>query len=169
MILGKYNTIKYNDVANAPGIAISIYLQGCPHHCKGCFNPETWDFNGGHELTEELLEDLFENKINANGIKRSLCILGGEPLCEANETTTRALALMAKKYNINVYVWTGYVLEELEKTDLLFEIFENIDFLIDGPFIEEERDLTLKMRGSRNQRVIDIKKYLTKDKNYVII
>ena len=169
MILGKYNTIKYNDVANAPGIAISIYLQGCPHHCKGCFNPETWDFNGGQELTEELLKDLFENKINANGIKRSLCILGGEPLCEANETTTHTLALMAKKYNINVYVWTGYVLEELEKTDLLFEIFENIDFLIDGPFIEEEKDLTLKMRGSRNQRVIDIKKYLTKDKNYVII
>jgi anaerobic ribonucleoside-triphosphate reductase activating protein len=76
---------------------------------------------------------------------------------------------MAKKYNVDVYIWTGYVLEELEKTDLLFEIFENADYLIDGPFIEEEKDITLKMRGSRNQRVIDIKKYLTKEKNYVII
>ena len=169
MIIGKYNTIKYNDVANAPGISISIYLQGCPHHCKRCFNPETWDFNGGQELTEELLTDLFENKINENGIKRSLCILGGEPLCKENELTTLTLASMAKKHNIDVYVWTGYTLEELEKTDFLFELFENIDYLIDGPFIEEERDLTLKMRGSRNQRIIDIKKYLTKEKNYVII
>lgn len=169
MIIGKYNTIKYNDVANAPGISISIYLQGCPHHCKNCFNPETWDFNGGQDLTEELLNDLFENKINENGIKRSLCILGGEPLCEENELTTLTLASMAKKHDIDVYVWTGYILEELEKTDFLFELFENIDYLIDGPFIEEEKDLTLKMRGSRNQRVIDIKKYLTKEKNYVII
>lgn len=169
MIIGKYNTIKYNDVANAPGIAVSIYLQGCPHHCKGCFNPETWNFNEGQELTEELLNDLFENKINKNGIKRSLCILGGEPLCEENEIITYTLASMAKKYGVDVYVWTGYIFEELEKTDLLFEIFENINYLIDGPFIEEEKDLTLKMRGSRNQRVIDIKKYLTKDKNYVIM
>ena len=76
---------------------------------------------------------------------------------------------MAKKYNVDVYVWTGYVFEELEKTDFLFELFENIDYLIDGPFIEEERDITLKMRGSRNQRVIDIKKYLQMEKNYVII
>ena len=169
MILGKYNSINYNDTANAPGFAVSIYLQGCPHHCKGCFNPETWDFNGGQELTEELLNDLFQNKINKNGIKRSLCILGGEPLCKENELTTLALASMAKKYNVDVYIWTGYVLEELEKTGLLFEIFENADYLIDGPFIEEEKDITLKMRGSRNQRVIDIKKYLTKEKNYVII
>ena len=169
MILGRYNTIKYNDVANAPGIAISIYLQGCPHHCKGCFNPETWDFNGGQDLTEELLTDLFENKINKNGIKRSLCILGGEPLCEENALTTLVLASMAKKYNVDVYIWTGYVFEELEKTDFLFELFENVDYLIDGPFIEEERDITLKMRGSRNQRIIDIKKYLTKEKNYVIM
>lgn len=169
MIIGKYNTIKYNDVANAPGISVSIYLQGCLHHCEGCFNPETWDFNGGQDLTEELLNDLFENKINKNGIKRSLCILGGEPLCEENKLTTLTLASMAKKYDIDVYVWTGYTLEELEKTDFLFELFENIDYLIDGPFIEEERDLTLKMRGSRNQRIIDIKKYLTKEKNYVII
>lgn len=169
MIIGKYNTIKYNDVANAPGISVSIYLQGCLHHCEGCFNPETWDFNGGQDLTEELLNDLFENKINKNGIKRSLCILGGEPLCEENKLTTLTLASMAKKYDIDVYVWTGYTLEELEKTDFLFELFENIDYLIDGPFIEKEKDLTLKMRGSRNQRVIDIKKYLTKEKNYVII
>ncbi|MBR4983830.1 MAG: anaerobic ribonucleoside-triphosphate reductase activating protein [Lachnospiraceae bacterium] len=168
-MLRRYNTIKYNDVANAPGISVSIYLQGCPHHCKGCFNPETWDYNGGQELTEDLLENLFQNKINKNGIKRSLCILGGEPLCEENIATTYTLASMAKSYGVNVYIWTGYVFEELEKTDLLFEIFENTDYLIDGPFIEEEKDITLKMRGSRNQRVIDIKKYLKKEKNYVII
>lgn len=159
MIIGKYNTIKYNDVANAPGIAISIYLQGCPHHCKGCFNPETWNFNDGQNLTTEILEDIFENKIYENNIERSLCILGGEPLCAENNVTTFQIISWALEKQIKIYIWTGYTLEELKQKndDITNIILERIDYLIDGPFIEEEKDLTLKMRGSRNQRIWDMK------------
>lgn len=152
----RYNSINYNDTANAPGFAVSIYLQGCPHHCKGCFNPETWDFNGGQEFTEELLKNVKE-KLYANGIKRSLCILGGEPLHEKNlEVLTNIIATIPNE--IKIYVWTGYTLEELvAKEDLRINwILNHIDYLIDGLFIEEERDITLKMRGSRNQRIWDL-------------
>lgn len=152
----RYNSINYNDTANAPGFAVSIYLQGCPHHCKGCFNPETWDFDSGQEFTEELLKNVKE-KLYANGIKRSLCILGGEPLHEKNlEVLTNIIATIPNE--IKIYVWTGYTLEELvAKEDLRINwILNHIDYLIDGPFIEEERDITLKMRGSRNQRIWDL-------------
>lgn len=152
----RYNSINYNDTANAPGFAVSIYLQGCPHHCKGCFNPETWDFNGGQEFTDKLLKNIKE-KLYANGIKRSLCILGGEPLHEKNlEVLTNIIATIPNE--IKIYVWTGYTLEELvAKEDLRINwILNHIDYLIDGPFIEEERDITLKMRGSRNQRIWDL-------------
>lgn len=168
MILGKYNTIKYNDVANSPGIAVSVYLQGCPHRCKNCHNPETWDFNGGKELTDKIVEDIFKNKINENGIKRSLCILGGEPLCEENLTSVAYLISMCKQYSKDtpIYIWSGYTIEQLnkmkDKDTILDYILKNIDYLIDGPFIDKERDLTLKMRGSRNQRIINMRE------NYIV-
>lgn len=76
----KYAGIIKNDTAAGPGLCLSFYTQGCPHHCSGCHNPETWDFNGGKEFTDETLQMILEN-INANGIERPLCILGGEPLC----------------------------------------------------------------------------------------
>lgn len=79
----KYAAIKFNDVSNAPGIAVSLFTQGCPHHCKGCFNETTWDFDGGQEFTQETMNSIIEG-ISANGISRSLCILGGEPLCPEN-------------------------------------------------------------------------------------
>lgn len=162
----RYNSINYNDTANAPGFAVSIYLQGCPHHCKGCFNPETWDFNGGQEFTDKLLKNIKE-KLYANGIKRSLCILGGEPLHEKNlEVLTNIIAIIPNE--IKIYVWTGYTLEELvAKEDLRINwILNHIDYLIDGPFIEEERDITLKMRGSRNQRIWDLKNKIDITNNF---
>lgn len=156
----KYATIKYNDVANAPGIAISVYLQGCPHHCKNCFNPETWDFNGGQEFTYQHLQNIIDG-LYANGIERSLCILGGEPLCEQNLFLTNLIIneVKNKAPNVKIYIWTGYVLEELQKSSSAYlkNILEKANFLIDGPFIDEQKDLSLQMRGSRNQRVIDLK------------
>lgn len=162
----RYNSINYNDTANAPGFAVSIYLQGCPHHCKGCFNPETWDFNGGQEFTDKLLKNIKE-KLYANGIKRSLCILGGEPLHEKNlEVLTNIIFTIPNE--IKIYVWTGYTLEELiAKEDLRINwILNHIDYLIDGPFIKEERDITLKMRGSRNQRIWDLKNKIDITNNF---
>lgn len=156
----RYAGIKYNDTANAPGISVSIYLQGCPHRCKNCFNQETWDFDGGKELTEDIILDIFNNRINANGVKRKLSILGGEPLHPKNLETTFNLVSKAIAYKVPVYIWTGYTIEQLterynmDHSFLTEYILKNIECLIDGPFIQEQKDLTLKMRGSRNQRIL---------------
>ena len=169
-MLGKYNSIIYNDTANAPGISVSVYLQGCPHKCEGCFNPETWDFNAGEKFTIEILSDIFNNKINANGIKRNLCILGGEPLASQNLLSTMHLVKAAEMTKTPCYIWTGYLYEDLlekAKTNATIElILGTADFLIDGPFKLDERDITLKMRGSRNQRIWDLKNKIDITNNF---
>lgn len=154
----RYNTIKFNDVANAPGIAVSVYLQGCPHHCDGCFNPETWNFEGGQEFSYDTLKSII-NGLTANGIERSLCILGGEPLCPENQFLTDLIITEVKKElpQTKIYIWTGYIYEDLIKyqtSELLKSILSNTYCIIDGPFVKEERDITLQMRGSKNQRII---------------
>lgn len=153
----RFATIKLNDAANAPGIAVSIYLQGCPHHCVGCFNPETWSFTGGKEFTMETLNEIIEG-LTANGIERSLCILGGEPLCPENEFLTHLIISSVKEKlpNVKVYIWSGYTYEELQSRndERLKQIFEFTNVLIDGPYIEALRDITLPMRGSSNQNII---------------
>lgn len=156
----RYAGITYNDVLAAPGISVSVFLQGCPFKCKGCHNPETWDFNGGKEFTPEVLDSI-KTAITANGIKRSLCIMGGEPLCPDNRFLCQLIiAEVKKKYpDVPVYVWTGYRYEDLLQQDdpHIKCILENTDCLIDGPYVEQLRDITLKMRGSRNQRIIYLK------------
>lgn len=163
----RYAELKKNDVANAPGIAVSFFTQGCPHHCKGCFNPETWSFDGGKEFTYDTLEEIID-ALTENGVKRSLCILGGEPLCEQNLFLTYLVISNVKEKlpNTKIYVWTGYLCEEIFMSSdaKIVGILNNIDYLIDGPFIESEKDLSLKMRGSRNQRVIDVKESLKEQK-----
>lgn len=155
----RYNTIKYNDIANGPGIAVSVYLQGCPHHCTNCFNPETWDFNGGLEFTTETLQSIL-NGLTANNVKRHLAILGGEPLCKDNLFLTLLIVSTVKNAlpDTKIYIWTGYLYENLaNQTDThLKQILRLADVLIDGPYIEKERDITLPMRGSRNQRIIHL-------------
>lgn len=163
----RYNTVKYNDVANAPGIAVSIYLQGCRRACKNCFNPETWDYNGGQSLTINTIEEI-RSKLNENGINRSLCILGGEPLSPENvEMTWTIINSLKPTLKNKVYIWTGYTIEQLEElarkdkeyNKFFQEIKRLTDYIIDGPYIEEQRDITLHMRGSRNQRIIDMSTY----------
>lgn len=153
----RFATIKLNDAANAPGIAVSVYLQGCPHHCVGCFNPETWSFTGGKEFTMETLNEIIEG-LTANGVERSLCILGGEPLCPENEFLTHLIISSVKEKlpNVKVYIWSGYTYEELQSRndERLKQIFELTNVLIDGPYIEALRDITLPMRGSSNQNII---------------
>ena len=156
----KYAGMIKNDVAAAPGICVTFYTQGCPHHCPGCHNPETWDFEGGREFTPEVFQELID-AISANGIQRNLCIMGGEPLCRDNLFLVNDIITEVKKYypNIKVYVWTGYTYEKLldKREKILQNILESIDVLIDGPFIQEQRDITLPMRGSSNQRIIELK------------
>lgn len=166
----RYAAIKKNDIANAPGVCVSVYLQGCPHHCPDCFNPETWDFNGGKPFTEDTMNEIV-NSINANGILRNLCILGGEPLYLDNDVLTYHIIKKVKETypDIKIYIWTGYLYEELINSISRFpkDILSIADYLIDGPFIKEQKDLTLKMRGSKNQRIINLTK--TKENGIIYI
>lgn len=156
----RYSGLIRNDLAAAPGISVSFFTQGCPHRCKGCHNPETWDFNGGKEFTQDTLREIVE-ALEANGIERSLCIMGGEPLCEENTL----LVLMTLQYvkqrlpETKVYIWTGYYYDELlKKNDPKIPLILDLaDYLIDGPYIESMRDLSLQMRGSSNQSIIELK------------
>ena len=142
----KFIRIKDNDIANGVGITMSLWTQGCPHHCKGCFNTETWDFNKGKEFTELDLKYIFDN-INKNDIHRDLSILGGEPLCPQNIEGVINLCKEFKKIypNKKIYIWTGYTLEEFNDTQK--SILKYIDVIVDGKFIEEKRNLSLKLRG----------------------
>lgn len=155
----RYAGLIKNDFSAAPGISVSFFTQGCPHHCPGCQNPETWDFDAGKEFAPEVLDEIVE-ALTANGIKRSFCILGGEPLCGENEFLTNLVIkhVRDKVPETEIYVWTGYTYEHLLKQSSphLKMLLGNINYIIDGPYIEAERDITLPMRGSRNQRVIPI-------------
>ncbi len=158
----RYAGIIYNDFSAAPGVCLTFFTQGCPHRCKGCHNPETWDFNDGKEFTDRTLDSIIQG-LQANGIHRNLCIMGGEPLCTENTFLTKYVIQQIKRVlpETKVYIWSGYTYEELkirEEEDInLWESLQWSDYLIDGPYIAEQRDITLPMRGSRNQRVIDLK------------
>lgn len=155
--MDKYAGLITNDFANGVGTCVSFWAQGCPHHCSGCQNPETWDFNGGHDLPTDIRSQIVK-AICANGITRNFSVLGGEPLCEENlEEIDQIITSVRTAYpHIKIFVWTGYTLEELQKEKNLhiISILSQIDVLIDGPFIQEKRDITLELRGSRNQRIL---------------
>lgn len=157
----RINRIKDNDIANGFGITMSIWTQGCPHHCKGCFNEETWNFTDGEEFTEDKLNYIIEN-INKHNIKRDLSILGGEPLCPENISGVIHLCKIFKnKYpEKKIYIWTGYIIEHFNEAQK--EILKYVDVLVDGKFEEDKKNISLALRGSSNQRVIDIKETLQK-------
>ena len=151
----RYAGLNKNDFSAAPGVSVTFYTQGCPHHCFGCHNPETWNFEGGKEFTPEVIDEILE-ALTANNIMRSLAIQGGEPLCVENEFLTLLIIKTVKEKfpDVKIYIWTGYYLNSLPNTPYTKQILELIDCLIDGPYIEGERDITLPMRGSRNQNII---------------
>lgn len=156
----KYAGINPNDFSAAPGVSVTFFTQGCPHRCRGCHNPETWDFEGGKEFNTETIFEL-EKALRNNGIKRNFCLMGGEPLCKENLWLSSFLVDHVKAYfpEVPIYIWTGYTLEELLEMNnySIQHILTQTDYLIDGPYKEELRDITLSMRGSSNQRVINLK------------
>lgn len=164
----RYAKINPNDVANGEGICVSLFVQGCPHRCKGCFNPETWDFDGGFEFTDREMNYILE-ALGLFKIQRNFSVLGGEPMASSNRIEVHYILSQVRKYfpNIKIYIWTGYYLEDLlkEKDPITNKILDLVDYIIDGPFEEDKKDLTLKLRGSSNQRIWD----LTNKENYVII
>lgn len=155
----KYSGLFLNDVTAAPGLCVTFFAQGCPHRCPHCHNPETWDFNGGQDFTGATL-NIIINGLTAQNIQRNLCIMGGEPLCPENSALTCLIIQQVKERvpNAKIYIWTGYTYEELleQHCPVINEILQLADVLIDGPYIHELRDITLFMRGSSNQRIIEL-------------
>jgi anaerobic ribonucleoside-triphosphate reductase activating protein len=157
----RYAGIIKNDLAAGPGLCVTFFTQGCPHRCPGCHNPETWDYEGGLEFYSELINEITE-ALTANGIHRNFCIMGGEPLCPENEFLTMLLIIEIRNKlpDVPIYIWSGYTIEELmRRGGRMLNILKSINFLIDGPYIEELKDTTLAMRGSSNQRIINMKKF----------
>lgn len=149
-------------IVDGPGFRIVIFFQGCAHHCYGCHNPETWDFEGGKEVSFDLIKKIIDDNPYADGITLS----GGDPLYQIDALTE--IAEYAKSKGLDVILYTGFLFEEvLEMTKAnqrLKDLLNNVDTLIDGPFILEQRHLSLKFRGSSNQRIIDVKKSLMQNK-----
>ena len=153
----RYNLIRKMDISNGPGVRVSIFMQGCAFHCKNCFNPETWNFDGGQEFNETTINEVL-NLCEENHIK-GLSILGGEPMHPNNiEGTTKLAKAFKEKYpNKNLWVWSGFRFDNELKDK---EVLNYIDVLVDGQYVDELHDFTLKWRGSSNQRVIDVKQSL---------
>lgn len=163
--MSKIAGIYWDDTAAAPGISLSVYFSGCHFHCPGCHNPEAQDFEYGEDFTMETAYDICY-KLNKNNVMRKLSILGGEPLTDENLLAVSQLCDICKyEYpDLQIYIWTGYLYEEiLERATpktlegrLLINILSKIDYLIDGRFELDKRDITLPLRGSSNQRIIHI-------------
>ena len=159
----RYAGIIENDVVNGQGVCVSFWCQGCPHHCNGCHNAHTWDFSGGKEISVNGAITKISTAITKNGIRRNFSILGGEPLCDENvQQVIEITNKIRERFPwIKVFVWTGYTYEELLDRGIPVEIF---DYIIDGRFKLAERSLTIALRGSYNQRVIDVRRTLQEGK-----
>lgn len=156
-----YADIKYVDVANGIGVRVSLFVSGCNHKCKGCFNSEAWDFNYGKKFTLKTQNEI-SDMLSKTYIK-GLSVLGGEPL-QQDKTLLLFLKYVKKLLpQKDIWLYTGYVYEEIKDREEL----NYIDVLVDGPFIEEKKNVNLKYRGSENQRIIDVKE--TKAKGSIIL
>lgn len=153
----RYNKIRKMDIADGPGVRVSIFIQGCTFNCKNCFNPETHDFNGGKEFTDDTIARVLELCENEN--IEGLSILGGEPMHPKNiDGTTKLAKEFKEKYpNKNIWVWTGFLFDKDLKDK---EVMKYIDVLVDGQYVDELHDPKLKWKGSSNQRVIDVQESL---------
>lgn len=139
-----------DSIVDGEGVRLTVFTQGCPHHCHGCHNPQTWSLDGGHEIdTEEVVQKLKENPL-LSGITFS----GGEPFLQP--APLAEIARAAHKLGLDVWSYTGFTLEELEKRTDVQQLLNEVDVLVDGPYVEALRDLTLRFRGSSNQRIIDL-------------
>ena len=145
-----YADIKKYDIANGTGIRVTLFVSGCTHHCKGCFNQETWDFNSGKEMTmDEVLDIVKRNKFNVT-------FSGGDPMYQAKELCELAKNIHSLGYTI--WCYTGYIYENIKDKEPYKSVLKYIDVLCDGPFIQEKKSPNKPWVGSENQRVIDVKK-----------
>lgn len=165
-----YADIKSIDVANGPGIRVSLFVSGCSHHCEGCFNKETWDFHFGKLFGENEIDNIL--KLLAPSHIKGLSLLGGEPFEFTNQQGILPLLRRVKEVypEKDIWCWTGYLFDEDIQDKMMLnwqetrELISYIDILVDGKFEKDKKDLTLRFRGSSNQRIIDVKKSLTEGK-----
>ena len=152
-----YAQIRHYDVANGPGVRASIFVSGCTHNCKNCFNKEAQDFNYGNLYTKEV-EDKFMKYVLDDNTK-GVSILGGEPLMQTmDDSLLNLLKRIKKETNKEIWLWSGYTYEEAILSEKRKEILNYVDILVDGRFEEENKSLLIKFRGSTNQRIIDLNK-----------
>lgn len=166
-----YGEIKYCDIANGSGVRVTLFVSGCRNHCKNCFNPMTWSFEYGRVLEQKTIDEIIEH-IKKPFIQ-GLTILGGEPFEPENQKEVLDVILKVRQEvpNKNIWIYSGFTFEELmgqEKSRASLkeakQILENIDVLVDGRYVDELRDIRLKFRGSRNQRIIDVPNTLKQNK-----
>lgn len=158
-----YATIKNNDIANGPGVRVSLFVSGCTHRCPGCFNEVAWDFAYGEPFTQQTIDDLIK-MLSANHIK-GLTLLGGEPFEPQNQPEVLNLLRQVKAAlpEKNIWAYSGYIFEKdilagrLGPKEITEELISYVDVLVDGPFVESKKNLSLRFRGSENQRLIDVK------------
>lgn len=171
----RYSEIEKCECHNGLGWGASLYTQGCHFHCKGCFNSETWDFNGGKEFTLDNVADII--MLNQPGYITRFSVLGGEPLEKCNWLELGILLEDVKnaKSSIKIWLYTGYKIEDIfslikthsEDSDRLKRLLDNVDILVDGQFQEDKKDLTYPFAGSTNQRVIDMNK--TREQGKIVL
>lgn len=147
-----YGAIKKVDIANGPGVRVSLFVSGCRNHCKGCFQPETWDFDYGQPFTKETEKEIIK-ALRPSWIQ-GLSILGGDPMEPENQEALLPFLRSTKEElpGKDIWLYTGYRLEDVSDSPLL----PYVDAVVDGPFIEAEKDISLAFRGSRNQRIIHL-------------
>jgi len=169
-----YGNIKPVDIANGEGIRVTLFVSGCRHHCKNCFNPETWNFDYGNKF-DQTVEDQILSYLDHDFIK-GLTLLGGEPMEPENqEGLLPFIRRFREKFGTtkNIWSYTGFVYDKdliaggRAYTKYTDELLSNIDVLVDGPFIESLKNLSLNFRGSSNQRIIDLKK--TRNINEIVL
>ena len=153
-----YIKITKNDIANGPGVRVTLWAAGCSLHCEGCHNPQTWDFNAGKLFDEMAKQELFEalSKPYVQGITFS----GGNPLDRPYEAFILINEIKSKFPDKDIWLYSGYTYEEICMSREKFKAILGIDVLVDGPYIEEQRDIMLPFRGSKNQRLIDVQETL---------
>ena len=161
-----YATIKNCDIANGPGVRVSLFVSGCTHKCKGCFNEIAWDFDYGEPFTQDTIDHILD--LLEPSYVKGLTLLGGEPFEPQNQgAVLELLRQMKKKYpDKTVWAFSGYLFDRdmlggrIGEAAVLQEYLSYLDVLVDGPFVESKKDLTLRFRGSSNQRIIDVKQSL---------
>jgi anaerobic ribonucleoside-triphosphate reductase activating protein len=168
MVDFNYGKLNSMDVANGPGIRVSIFFSGCTHRCLNCFNSDLWDFHYGKPFTTDTIQTII--KLMEPEYISGLSILGGEPFQSIPPMISLIEAVKSAYPNKTIWIWTGYLFEKIKvmmtETDA-DAIFKNVDVIVDGPYKDELSDLTLKFKGSSNQRLIDVKK--TIEKNEIVL